>query len=88
MTQVLNPRQSRVPVQTETASQFIPIIVNGESREVPFNRSVAALLEWLGVASERVAVELNKAIVRKRDWERTVVTAGSQVEVVEFVGGG
>ena len=75
-------------VQIETAAQFIPIIVNGETREVPSDRSVAALLEWLGVASERVAVELNKAIVRKRDWERTLVTAGSQVEVVEFVGGG
>jgi thiamine biosynthesis protein ThiS len=77
-----------VSVQTETQSQFISILINGESREIPSGRSVAAMLEWLGVASERVAVELNKAIVRKRDWERTPVTAGSQVEVVEFVGGG
>lgn len=75
-------------VQTETQSQFISILINGESREIPSNRSVAAMLEWLGVASERVAVELNKAIVRKRDWERTPVPPGSQVEVVEFVGGG
>jgi thiamine biosynthesis protein ThiS len=49
---------------------------------------VAALLAWLGVAGERVAVELNRAIVRKRDWESTVVPDGSQVEIVEFVGGG
>jgi thiamine biosynthesis protein ThiS len=33
-------------------------------------------------------VELNKSIVRKRDWDATLVTGGSQVEVVEFVGGG
>jgi sulfur carrier protein len=69
-------------------SQFIPVLINGESKEVPKNYSVAALLEWLGVASERVAVELNKAIVRRRDWQQTVVTAGSRLEVVEFVGGG
>ncbi len=49
---------------------------------------MARLLEWLKVSSDRVAVELNKSIVRKRDWEQTPVPSGSQVEIVEFVGGG
>jgi thiamine biosynthesis protein ThiS len=71
-------------VQTE----LVNISVNGQSRQVPGNQSVAELLSWLEISSDRVAVELNKTIVRKRDWERTTVPSGSQIEIVEFVGGG
>lgn len=64
------------------------ISVNGELKEVPVGQSVAALLHWLSVGVDRVAVELNRSIVRKRDWEGTMVSDGSQIEIVEFVGGG
>ncbi len=72
----------------EVLAQTIQITVNGQAMDVPARQSVAALLSCLKVASERVAVELNKSIVRKRDWDRTVVPNGSQIEIVEFVGGG
>jgi len=64
------------------------ISVNGELKEVPVGQSVAALLDWLSVGVDRVAVELNRSIVRKRDWEGTMLSDGSQIEIVEFVGGG
>ncbi|MGH9623885.1 MAG: sulfur carrier protein ThiS [Bryobacteraceae bacterium] len=66
----------------------IDVVVNGEPRQVPSGRSVEQLLEDLEIARERVAVELNKAIVRKRDWPAKIIAAGSQIEIVEFVGGG
>jgi sulfur carrier protein len=69
-------------------SELISICINGEPKSVPQNQSVAALLHSLNIASDRVAVELNKSIVRNRDWEKTTVPNGSHVEVVEFVGGG
>ena len=69
-------------------TELVNISVNGQSRQVPGNQSVAELLSWLEISSDRVAVELNKTIVRKRDWERTTVPSGSQIEIVEFVGGG
>jgi sulfur carrier protein len=69
-------------------SELISVWVNGEPKDVPPNQSVSALLGWLDIASDRVAVELNKSIVRSRDWEKTIVPDGSQIEVVEFVGGG
>ncbi|HTU45257.1 MAG TPA: sulfur carrier protein ThiS [Bryobacteraceae bacterium] len=77
-------------MSTETAvqPQLVPITINGELKDVPANLSVEELLEWLGVAIDRVAVELNRSIVRKRDWQQAVVTAGSHLEIVEFVGGG
>jgi sulfur carrier protein len=69
-------------------SELISIWVNGEPKDVAPDQSVSALLFSLNIASDRVAVELNKSIVRSRDWEKTIVPNGAQIEVVEFVGGG
>lgn len=66
----------------------ISVLINGERRELAAEQSVTSLLHSLNIPSDRVAIELNKAIVRKRDWENTKVAAGSQIEIVEFVGGG
>lgn len=69
-------------------TEIVSVFVNGEPRQVPSDSTVASLLEWLKLPSERVAVELNKSIVRKRDWHCTPIAGGAQVEIVEFVGGG
>jgi thiamine biosynthesis protein ThiS len=68
--------------------ETIQVVINGESREVPPDQSVASLLHLLSLPSERVAVELNKSIVRKREWGSTAIFEGSRIEIVEFVGGG
>jgi thiamine biosynthesis protein ThiS len=68
--------------------QPIQIFVNGEPFQVPAGGSVTDLLEFLKIAPDRVAVELNKTLVRKRDWAATNVGGGAHMEVVEFVGGG
>ena len=73
---------------TNTPAETISVVVNGEWREVPPEHSVATLLDWLNIASDRVAVELNKELVRKRDWSNASVTRGARIEIVEFVGGG
>jgi thiamine biosynthesis protein ThiS len=66
----------------------VHIVLNGEQREVPENVTVLGLLRHIEIAPERVAVELDREIVRKQDWERAVVRPGAQIEVVMFVGGG
>jgi sulfur carrier protein len=68
--------------------QYIGITINGEPKQVPGDQSVYELLQHLQIQADRVAVELNKSIVRKRDWEQTAITEGSYLEIVEFVGGG
>jgi sulfur carrier protein len=68
--------------------QPINVFINGQVKEVLPGQSVAALLDSLDICPDRVAVELNKSIVRKRDWSSTTVPNGSQIEIVEFVGGG
>ena len=68
--------------------ELIDIVVNGERKSVARGLTVQTLLETLDIPADRVAVELNKSIVRKRNWEDTPVAAGAQVEIVQFVGGG
>jgi thiamine biosynthesis protein ThiS len=69
-------------------TEKIEIVLNGEPRQVAAGLTVLGLLRALSIDPARVAVELNRSIVRKPDWETTHVGPGSQVEVVQFVGGG
>ena len=64
------------------------IEVNGDRREVPCGANLAEILVFLGLPKDRVAVEVNRNIVRKTEWENCRVEAGAQLEVVHFVGGG
>ena len=68
--------------------QTISIVVNGEPEQVPPGLNVSALLVHLKVDPARVAVELNREIVRKTVWDTTLVENGARLEVVQFVGGG
>ena len=64
------------------------VTVNGERMAVPVGTSVAGLLERLGVANPRVAVERNRDILPKARYSETEVAEGDIYEVVELVGGG
>jgi thiamine biosynthesis protein ThiS len=79
-------RKHGVNVTLETKT--VAIVLNGEPRRVPEGLNVAGLLEFLKIDGAKVAVELNREIVRKPDWESAEVRDRAQVEVVWFVGGG
>ncbi|MEO8027900.1 MAG: sulfur carrier protein ThiS [Bryobacteraceae bacterium] len=70
------------------ATETIGIVVNGEPRSVARPKNLLTLLLALEIDPEKVAVELNRAIVRRPDWAATSVTENAQLEVVQFVGGG
>lgn len=69
-------------------SNDILIRLNGQDRKVQAGATVASLLAELGLQRDRVAVEVDREIVRRADWEGTQLTPGVTVEVVHFVGGG
>ena len=69
-------------------SAELRITVNGESRTVAAGASIADLLQSLGVASPRIAVERNRDIVPKAEYAATALAEGDVFEVVELVGGG
>ena len=64
------------------------ITLNGTAREFPLDTTVIELLDVLGYAGKRVAVERNGEIVPKSQHEATVLKDGDQIEIVVAVGGG
>jgi thiamine biosynthesis protein ThiS len=64
--------------------------INGEARTLPDHAldTLAALIEFLGMKSDRVAVELNLDIVPRDRWSTTELREGDKLEIVHFVGGG
>jgi thiamine biosynthesis protein ThiS len=69
-------------------TEHIEIVVNGRVQTAPSGLNVASLLAALAIEGDRVAVELNRKIVRKSEWEATPVQDGATLEIVQFVGGG
>jgi sulfur carrier protein len=73
---------------TNVRTKEIQIVVNGQVRVVMEGQTLSQLLTCLDIAGDRVAVELNREIVRRPDWEHTIVGPGAILEIVQFVGGG
>lgn len=69
---------------------MIKLHINGEERsfELPSPFTLAALIESLGMKSDRVAVELNRDIAPRDRWSEITLKDGDQLEIVHFVGGG
>lgn len=64
------------------------LTLNGNISEFQNVTTVADLLQNLQIESLRVAVEVNLAIIKKRDYEKYLLKDGDSIEIVNFVGGG
>jgi thiamine biosynthesis protein ThiS len=62
--------------------------INGELRAFDAPLTLAALVEKLGMKSDRVAIELNREIAPRDRWTIISLNEGDQLEIVQFVGGG
>ncbi len=63
-------------------------ILNGQPRRLDTAICVARLLQELGYAGKRVAIEKNGEIVPKSRHAETLIEAGNRIEIVVAVGGG
>ena len=64
------------------------IHVNGDLREVRGEPTLAELVTLLDLPAARIAIELNREVVRRSDWGSTMLKDGDRIEIVHFVGGG
>ena len=64
------------------------IFLNGEAREFESGRSLSDLLDTFELPKQRVAIELNRDVIRRQDWDATKINDNDKIEVVHFVGGG
>lgn len=64
------------------------LTVNGAAKPLGGARTLAQLLENLGVKAKKMAVERNGEIVPPAAFASTPVAAGDTIEIIQFVGGG
>jgi thiamine biosynthesis protein ThiS len=82
---------ARKPLRESEAAcedQHMKVVINGEDRSFDSPITLAGLVHMLGMKMDRVAVELNRDIVPRHQWERTQLADGDRLEIVHFVGGG
>jgi thiamine biosynthesis protein ThiS len=63
------------------------VTVNGDSRDLPDGETLRALVARFQLTPEKVAIELNRRLVRSEKYD-TKLQDGDEVEIVTFVGGG
>jgi thiamine biosynthesis protein ThiS len=66
----------------------VKIVLNGSETEVAADATVGRVVDLVVRDRARVAVERNRAIVRRGAWDATPVGPGDVIEVVTLVGGG
>jgi sulfur carrier protein len=66
----------------------IEIVVNGQPHSAAEGQTLPGLLGQSQLDPARIAVELDRRILKQPLWAETVLRPGSQLEIVEFVGGG
>jgi sulfur carrier protein len=66
----------------------IHVTLNGETLRTAEGQSVLEFLRTLELDPSRIAVELDRNILKRPEWETTPLRDGAQLEVVQFVGGG
>ena len=64
------------------------LFVNGEQKTCDGPIALEQFILQLGMKGDRVAVELNREIVPRRQWADTRLHEGDRLEIVHFVGGG
>jgi sulfur carrier protein len=69
-------------------SKVITVNINGEARQLPSSTTVARLIEEMGLAGKRIALELNGGIVPRSAFAVQQLSENDKLEIVIAVGGG
>jgi thiamine biosynthesis protein ThiS len=64
------------------------VVLNGEKRELPGELLLDKFLEHFELPLQRVAIEVNREVIRRALWPETLIKDRDHIEVVHFVGGG
>jgi thiamine biosynthesis protein ThiS len=63
------------------------VTVNGEAHDLPDDSTVRSVVSRFNLTPEKVAVELNRRLVRAAQYDAPLKD-GDALEIVTFVGGG
>ena len=64
------------------------ITLNGKEKSLNENTILKHLIEELGIADKRIAVEINQEIIPKSEYANYAIRDGDTIEIVHAIGGG
>ncbi len=64
------------------------VTLNGKEKGIENDCTIQQLLESLELHPRRVAVEVNREIIKREEYESHRLSEGDEIEVLQFVGGG
>lgn len=67
---------------------MIEITVNGNPTGLEESMNITAFLEYKGLGGRSVAVAINSEVIRRAEFDETLINAGDVIEIVRPVGGG
>ena len=62
--------------------------INGQSSELSSGATALELIQQLGYENQRIALEVNEAIIPKSKHGEFTLNEGDKVEIIKAVGGG
>jgi thiamine biosynthesis protein ThiS len=66
----------------------IKIKINGKTKKIDDKTKLSDLIKILKVPLKKVAIELNREIVDKKNLNRINLKVNDKIEIVHFIGGG
>ena len=66
----------------------IKIKINGKINRIDDKTKLSSLIKNLKVPLEKVAIELNREIVDKKNLNKINLRSNDKIEIVHFIGGG
>jgi len=67
---------------------MISIQINGEEKVFSEEVSLDWIIESLALQNKKIAVEINKHIIPRSEYTKTLIKSGDSIEIVGAVGGG
>ncbi len=64
------------------------ILLNGQTEQLADDLTLAQLVEHLGLAGKRIAIEVNDELVPRGEHVTHRLCDGDRVEIVQAIGGG
>lgn len=64
------------------------IVINGEAKEVQENSTLGTLIDSLNIAKKLVACTVNNCVIKRDQYDTTVLHENDQIELLSFMGGG
>ncbi len=64
------------------------VVVNGKESETPEEMTILSLLQSLKVEPQLVAVDVNDAIIKRKEFATTRIHHQDRIEILQMIGGG